>query len=93
MLVPGSIFSTNNITVYGSVVTASVNVAGSGYTTGIKTTTGGSGTGLVINVTAVGGGGTISTFTISNVGADYKVGDIVDEPNYDAALKVLSTLS
>lgn len=74
----GAIFSSNNISVYGSVLTASVNVVGAGYTTGIKTTTGGSGIGLVINVTAVGGGGTISTFTISNVGADYKVGDIID---------------
>lgn len=74
----GAIFGSNNNVVYGSVVTASVNAVGTLYTTGSKTTTGGSGTGLVINITAVGGGGTISTFTISNVGADYKVGDIVD---------------
>jgi hypothetical protein len=74
----GAIFSTNNIFVYGSALTASVNVAGSGYTTGSKTTTGGSGTGLVINITSVGGGGAISAFTITNVGSDYRVGDIID---------------
>ena len=73
----GSIFATNNILVYGSVTTFGSLVGGTGYTTGLKATTGGTGTGLIVNVTTVGGGGNITALTISNAGQTYKVGDVI----------------
>ena len=74
----GSIFSSNNILVYGSVTTYGSLVAGSGYTTGLKTTTtSGAGTGLVVNVTSINAGGGITALSISNAGATYKVGDVI----------------
>jgi hypothetical protein len=72
----GSIFSTSNIVVYGSVSTFGSLVGGTGYTTGIKTTTGGSGINLTVNVTSVSGG-VITALSISNVGSGYKVGDVI----------------
>jgi len=73
----GSIFASNNILVYGSVTTYGSLVGGTGYSTGLKTTTGGSGTGLIVNVTSVGGTGNITALTISNAGQTYKVGDVI----------------
>jgi hypothetical protein len=73
----GSIFASNNILVYGSVTAFGSLVGGTGYTTGSKVTTGGTGTGLIVNVTSVGGGGNITALTISNAGSTYKVGDVV----------------
>jgi hypothetical protein len=74
----GSIFSSSNILVYGSVTAYGSLVAGSGYTTGLKTTTtNGSGTGAVVNVTSVNAGGGITALSISNAGATYKVGDVI----------------
>lgn len=73
----GIIFGSNNILVYGSVTTFGSLVGGTGYTTGSKATTGGSGTGLIVNVTSVGGTGNITALTISNAGSTYKVGDVI----------------
>lgn len=73
----GAIFSTNNIVVYGSVSGYGSLVAGSGYSTGIKTTTGGSGINLTVNVTSVNGSGGITGLAISNIGSNYKVGDVI----------------
>jgi hypothetical protein len=72
----GSVFSTSNIVVYGSVSTFGSLVGGAGYTTGIKTTTGGSGINLTVNVTSVSSG-VITALSISNVGSGYKVGDVI----------------
>jgi hypothetical protein len=73
----GIIFGSNNILVYGSVTASGSLVGGTGYTTGLKATTGGTGTGLIVNVTSVGGGGIITNLSISNPGSTYKVGDVI----------------
>ena len=73
----GSIFSSNNILVYGSITSVGSLTSGAGYTTGPKTTTGGSGTGFVVNVNSINGTGGITALSITNAGSTYKVGDVI----------------
>jgi len=60
----------------GTVTSATLNAAGTGYAAGTYPTTGGSGTGCTITITGTSGGG-ILTFTIGAAGTGYKVGDIL----------------
>ena len=73
----GSILSSNNILVYGSVTGVGSLTSGAGYTLGPKTTTGGSGTGFVVQVNSITGTGGIGAISINNAGSTYKVGDVI----------------
>jgi len=50
---------------------------GLSYTTGSYATTGGLGSGLIINVTGIGGGGEITSFTITDPGRGYVNGETI----------------
>ena len=61
-------------------------------------TTGGSGTGLTIDITAVGGLGTITTFIINNTGSGYINGDTINlnpkagDATIDLVVEIISTM-
>jgi hypothetical protein len=61
---------------YSPVTSAIIDAPGTGYSTGTAVvTTGGSGSGLLLNITAVGG--IVTAITIDTAGSGYVVGDIV----------------
>ena len=62
-----------------SVVTATLTVPGTGYSTSTtpQTTTGGSGSGCTVNTTVTAGPGPITSFTIAAGGSGYQVGDVL----------------
>lgn len=73
------VFHSDLTSVFGSVQTSIISAAGTGYntTSNPRNTTGGSGTGLQVNITSIGGGGSVTGFTIANAGSNYRVGDVI----------------
>ena len=54
---------------------ASISASGTGYSVGSATTTGGTGSGMVVEITSVGAGGTVTGVTIIDCGSGYTDGD------------------
>ena len=74
----------------GGILTASIDVNGSGYIAGSYPLTGGSGTGAVVAIT-VDGGGNVLTVTVVNPGKGYLTTDaglVIDGGNSDATVDV-----
>jgi hypothetical protein len=73
------VFHSDLTSVFGSVQTSIISAAGTGYntTSNPRNTTGGTGTGLQVNITSTGTGGSVTGFTIANAGTNYRVGDVI----------------